>query len=250
MNMMVSRRAMLGGLAVTGAFVATVRPALALADSAPAFPATRAFLNGFVERKQLAGALASIGRGMGAPHYLAAGATALGGPVAVDQNSLWRVYSMTKPVTGIAAMILVDRGKLRLDQPIADLLPAYAKMQVQVTPDGSIDDVRPAKTMITLRHLLTHTAGLGYTIIQKGPLVEAYRKQGILPGKVTRLPLPGIDNSPAAPSLAEFADRLATLPLVYEPGTRWSYSVSLDLLGRVIEVASGKAFDTCLARSA
>ena len=247
MNMMVSRRAMLGGLALAGGFAASARPALALVDSGPAFPATRAFVSGFVERKQLAGAIATIGRGTAAPHIIAAGSTALGGPVAVDQDSLWRVYSMTKPVTGIAAMLLVDRGKLRLDQPIADLLPAFAKMQVQVTPDGSLTDLRPAKTAITLRHLLTHTAGLGYSIVQKGPLLEAYRANGILPGKVTRLPLPGIDNSPAAPSLAEFADRLAKLPLVYEPGTRWSYSVSLDLLGRVIEVASGKAFDAFLA---
>ena len=247
MNMMVSRRTMLGGLAVAGGFAATARPALALVDSTPSFPATRAFISGFVERKQLAGTVASIGRGIDAPHFLRAGSTALGGPVPVDENSLWRIYSMTKPVTGVAAMMLVDCGKLGLDQPIYDLLPTFAKMQVQVTPDGSLTDVQPAKTAITVRHLLTHTAGLGYSIVQKGPLLEAYRKNGILPGKVSRLPLPGIDNSPAAPSLAEFADRLATLPLVYEPGTKWSYSVSLDLLGRVIEVAAGKDFDAFLA---
>lgn len=247
MNMMVSRRAMLGGLALASGVAATTRPALALVDSGPAFPATRAFISGFVERKQLAGTLASIGRGLAAPQYVAAGATALGGPVPVDADSLWRIYSMTKPVTGIAAMMLIDRGKLGLDQPIADLLPAFAKMQVQVTPDGSLTDVRPAKTAITVRHLLTHTAGLGYSIIQKGPIKDAYIKNGLLPGKVTRLPLPGVDNAPIAPSLAEFADRLAKMPLVYEPGTQWSYSVSLDLLGRVIEVASGRPFDAFLA---
>ncbi len=247
MNMMVSRRTMLGGLALAGGFAATTRPALALLDSGPVFPTTQAFISGFVERKQLAGTLASIGRGLAAPHYVAAGATALGGPVPVDPDSLWRIYSMTKPVTGIAAMMLIDRGKLGLDQPIADLLPAFAKMQVQVTPDGSLTEVRPAKTAITVRHLLTHTAGLGYSIIQKGPIKDAYTKNGLLPGKVTRLPLPGVDNAPIAPSLAEFADRLAKMPLVYEPGTQWSYSVSLDLLGRVIEVASGRPFDAFLA---
>ena len=246
MNMMVSRRAMLGGLAVAGGLAASARPALALVDSGPAFPVTRAFISGFVERKQLAGTLASVGRGTEVPHFVAAGSTALDGPVAVDEDTLWRVYSMTKPVTGMAAMMLIDRGKLRLDQPIADLLPAFAKMQVQVTPDGSLTDVRPAKTMITVRNLLTHSAGLGYSIVQKGPLLDAYRKNGILPAKVSRLPLPGIETSAIAPSLTEFADRLATLPLVYEPGTRWSYSVGLDLLGRVIEVASGKAFDIFL----
>jgi CubicO group peptidase (beta-lactamase class C family) len=247
MNMMVSRRAMLGGLALAGGFAATARPALALVDSGPSFPATRAFIGGFVERKQLAGTLATIGRGMAAPEVIAAGTLALGGGAPVDQHSLWRMYSMTKPVTGIAAMMLVDRGQLRLDQPIADLLPAFANMQVQVTPDGSLTDVRPAKTAITVRHLLTHTAGLGYTISQKGPLKTAYEDQGILPAKISRMPLPGTTLKPTAPSLAEFADRLAKLPLVHEPGTKWSYSVSLDLLGRVIEVASGKAFDAFLA---
>lgn len=246
MNMMVSRRAMLGGLALAGGLTAATRPAFALVDSGPAFPATRAFIDGFVARKQLAGALATVGRGMAAPAVIAAGSLTLGGPVAIDQHSLWRVYSMTKPVTGIAAMLLVDQGKLRLDQPIADLLPAFANMQVQVTPDGSLTETRPAKTAITLRHLLTHTAGLGYTIVQKGPLKAAYEDNGIIPAKISRLPLPGTATKPTAPSLAEFADRLARLPLVYEPGTKWSYSVSLDLLGRVIEVASGKAFDTFL----
>lgn len=245
MNMMVSRRAMLGGLALAGGMAAT-RPAFALYDGGPAFPATRAFLSGFVEKRQLAGALATIGRGQAPANVVAAGALALDGAVKVDEHSLWRVYSMTKPVTGIAAMILIDQGKLRLDQPIADLLPAYANMQVQVTPDGSLTDLRPARTQMTVRHLLTHTAGLGYSIIQKGAIKDAYTKNGILPGKVTRLPLPGIDNAPIAPSLAEFADRLARLPLVYEPGTQWSYSVSLDLLGRVIEVAAGQPFETFL----
>lgn len=246
MNMMVSRRAMLGGMALAGGLTAATRPSFALYDSAPSFPATRAFISGFVERKQLAGTLATIGRGMAAPEIIAAGSLSLGGSVPIDQHSLWRVYSMTKPITGIAAMILVDQGKLRLDQPIADLLPAFANMQVQVTPDGSITDVRPAKTLITLRHLLTHTAGLGYNIVQKGALKTAYEENGILPGKVSRMALPGTVPRATAPSLTEFADRLAKLPLVYDPGTKWSYSVSLDLLGRVIEVASGMAFDAFL----
>lgn len=245
MNMMVSRRAMLGGMVLAGGLAAT-RPAFALYDSEAAFPGTRAFLSGFVEKRQLAGTLAMIGRGQAPAQIIAAGSLALDGEVAVDQHSLWRVYSMTKPVTGIAAMMLIDQGKLRLDQPIADLLPAYANMQVQVTPDGSLTDVRPAKAAITVRHLLTHTAGLGYSIVQKGAIREAYADNGILPGKITRMPLPGVDNRPVAPSLAEFADRLAKLPLVYEPGTKWSYSVSLDLLGRVIEVAAGQDFDAFL----
>src|SRR3546814_1336277 len=111
-------------------------------------------------------------------------------------------------------------------------------MMVQDTPDGSITAVHPAKTPITVRQLLTHTAGLGYNIIQSGPLRDAYNKAGLVGGQVSRLPIPGLPPITPAPSLAVFADRLAELPLVYEPGTRWSYSVGLDLMGRVIEVRS------------
>jgi CubicO group peptidase (beta-lactamase class C family) len=134
--------------------------------------------------------------------------------VPVGPDTLWRLYSMTKPVTGIAAMLLIEDGKMKLDQPIADFLPAFAKMQVQDVPDGSITAVHPAKTMITVRHLLTHTAGLGYNIIQKGPIKAAYDAAGIVGGQVSRLPIPGLAPVTAAPSLAAFAARLAELPLV------------------------------------
>jgi CubicO group peptidase (beta-lactamase class C family) len=153
---------------------------------------------------------------------------------------------MTKPLTGMATMILIDEGKLTLDTPLSAILPKFAKMQVQVTPDGSITELRPAKTPITIRQLLTHTSGLGYTIVQKGPIRDAYEAAGITPFEVSRLPIPGLAVKKPLPSLAAFADALAPLPLVYEPGTRWSYSVGLDLMGRVIEVVSGQPFDTFL----
>lgn len=161
-------------------------------------------------------------------------------------DSLFRIYSMTKPVTAMAAMILIDEGKLRLDQPVSDILPKYAKMQVQVTPDGSITDIRPAKTAITIRHLMTHTSGIGYSIVQKGPIKTAMENAGLVAGQISRMSVPGLDRGKAVPSLELFADRLAAMPLVYEPGTQWSYSMGLDLLGRVIEVVSGKPFDAFL----
>jgi len=152
---------------------------------------------------------------------------------------------MTKPVTGIAAMILVDEGKMKLDQPIADFLPEFANMTVLTDPDKSLDAV-PAKTQITLRHLLTHTAGLGYSIVTKGPLLKAYLDNGITPGIVSRFPIPGQPTSAPTPDLKTFSERLAKQPLIAEPGTKWSYSISLDLLGRVIEVASGMDFEAFL----
>ena len=207
---------------------------------------SQALVDRYVAEKKLPGALMAIGRGTAPPAYAAAGTLAFDQQVPrVGPDSLWRVYSMTKPITGMAAMILVGEGKLKLDQPIADLLPAYASMKVLTDPQKSLDS-RPAKRPITVRHLLTHTAGLGYTIVTTGPLLQEYLRLGLTPAVVSRTQPLGPQGAPTAPSLAEFADRLATLPLIADPGERWSYSVSLDLLGRVIEVASGVAFDAFL----
>ena len=239
-----SRRALLrnGGLFAAGATLAP-RFAFAAPSIEARFPAVTSLVDGYVEQRKVSGMLAALGFGGAAPGVIERGLEGFDDRDAVSLDSLFRVYSMTKPVTGMAAMILIDEGKLRLDQPLSDILPKFAKMQVQVTPDGSIDDVRPAKSPITIRNLLTHTAGLGYSIVQKGPIAKAYEAAGLVPGQVSKLPLPGMGRGTAIGSLELFADRLAEMPLVYEPGTRWSYSVALDLMGRVIEVASGKSFD-------
>ncbi|MFZ5726854.1 MAG: serine hydrolase domain-containing protein [Pseudomonadota bacterium] len=247
MNMMVTRRALMGGMALGGAAALLPRAAWAWrADGEALYPATSAFIRGFVERRELTGTLAAIGKGQEAPLFIGAGVQSNGAPTPVGPDTIWRLYSMTKPVTGIAAMLLIEDGRMRLDQPIADFLPAFANMKVQNTPDGSLTDVRAAKGPITVRQLLTHTAGLGYNIIQKGPIKKAYDDAGIVGGQASRLPIPGLAPVTPAPSLAAMADRLAELPLVYEPGTKWSYSISLDLMGRVIEVVSGQAFDAFL----
>lgn len=181
-------------------------------------------------------------------HTVGGGNLSLAGNTPVDENSLYRIYSMTKPVTGMATIMLIDDGKLGLDMPLHEVLPAYKDMMVQVEYDGAIteDNLEPAERPITIRQLLTHTAGLGYGIVQQGPIKTAYEEQGLIPGQVSRLPIPGIGRAKAVDSLETFADLLAELPLVLQPGTKWSYSVSLDLLGRVIEVVEGKPFDEVL----
>jgi CubicO group peptidase (beta-lactamase class C family) len=214
--------------------------------AARGFPAIAALLAELVDSGKLPGAVAVVGLGTRPPTVLSRGTLAFGSTAPMQGDSLFRIYSMTKLVTGMAAMELIDRGKLRLDQPIADLLPRFARMQVQVVPDGPLDQVRPARTQITVRHLLTHTAGLGYTITQTGPIAKAYAAAGLGAGQFSRTPPPGMPAAIYAPNLAAFADRLAELPLIYEPGTQWSYSVSLDLLGRVIELASGQSYDRFL----
>jgi CubicO group peptidase (beta-lactamase class C family) len=241
------RRDMLRASALAG-LGATFLPKRAFAADADIAPNVRAVIEKWVGPGKFPGMVATIGQ-VGKPtQFIAKGSEGFTDADPMTPDSLFRIYSMTKPVTGMAAMMLIEEGRLGLDQPIADLLPKFAKMQVQNTPDGSLTDVRPAKTQITVRHLLTHTAGLGYTIIQRGPLKKAYEDAGLTAGRVSKMSVPGFERMEAVPSLATFADRLATMPLVYEPGTEWSYSVSLDLLGRVIEVASGMAFDQFLKR--
>lgn len=196
-----------------------------------------------VTQGRVAGAVAAMGVGQAEPEYISRGVRTLGRPETVEAGSLFRIYSMTKPITGMAAMMLIEDGLLQLDQPISDILPQFARMQVQRVADGPLDDVVPAKHAITIRHLLTHTAGFGYSFIQKGPIKTAYVKEGLVPGAINRLPLPGFSRAAGVTSLSQFADRLARLPLVYQPGTKWSYSLSLDLLGHIIEIVSGETLE-------
>lgn len=243
----ISRRRLIASFGALAGATLLPRIAWASAAAEASFPAVARMIEGYVGSGKVPGMIAALGTGSSAqPMDIARGTLAKTNPGTVNMDSLFRIYSMTKPITGMAAMMLVDEGKLRLDQPIADLIPAFGRMQVQVTPDGSITDLRPAKTQITLRHLLTHTAGLGYSIIQSGPIKDAYIKAGLVPGQASRLPLPGLAVVKPLGSLAEFAEVLATMPLVYEPGRTWSYSVGLDLLGRVIEIVAGQPFDRFL----
>ena len=247
-DLALSRRALFADAALLG-LGAAFAPTAALAKPiAPAerFPAVTALVDKYVTTRKVPGMLAALGFAQNPATVIARGTEGFNDRDPETLDTLFRVYSMTKPVTGMAAMMLIDAGKMSLDQPLSDILPKFAKMQVQITPDGSITDLRPAKTAITIRHLLTHSAGLGYSIIQKGPIKAAYEAAGVVSGQISKIPIPGFERGKAAGSLAVFADRLAALPLVYEPGTQWSYSVALDLMGRVIEVVSGKPFDVFL----
>lgn len=241
-----TRRQWLGGAAALGATALAGFPARAR-DSA-SWPSVSALIARYVDARKVANMVAAIGFGTGAPDIVAAGVDAFTGLRRSDADSIYRIYSMTKPITGMAAMMLIDEGRLGLDQPLHEILPAFRTMRVQKVYDGPItpDNLEPAERPITIRHLLTHTSGLGYGIVQSGPIADAYREWGVVPGLVTRLQAVPAFRGTAVPSLALFADRLAELPLVYQPGTRWSYSMGLDLMGRVIEVVSGQPFERFL----
>ena len=144
-------------------------------------------------------------------------------------DTIFRIYSMTKPITSVAVMMLVEEGKLRLAEPVDRLLPELANPVVLERPDAPLEDARPASGPITVRDLLTHTSGLAYEFTSTGPLSEALRARGLL-GSSSKL----------APD--EWLARLGELPLMFDPGTRWHYSLSTDVLGVLVERASGMAF--------
>ena len=209
-------------------------------------PATQALYDGYVRARKMPGIVGAFGVGDLPTVYVAAGRIATD-PAArpADPDTLWRIYSMTKPITGMAAMMLVEEGKIGLDDPVSKYIPAFARMRVATSPATSLASV-PAQRPITIRHLLTHSSGLGYHITAKGPLLKEYERLGLLPYAVS----PAVEAKMRAArprTLEEFANRVAAAPLVAQPGTAWNYSMGLDVMGRVIEVASGMPFDRFLS---
>ncbi len=217
-------------------------PATGAQRGNPLLTETQALFDGLVQSNKMPGIVGAFGIGDFPTQFVSAGKIADGanGPAA-GPDSLWRIYSMTKPITGIAATLLVEDGKISLDDPVSKYIPGFANMRVLTSPDTSLDSV-PAKNPILIRNLLTHTAGLGYNISAKGPLLKEYERLGILPAQVnTQLEAKARTTRPA--TLAEFANRVASVPLIAEPGTKWVYSIGLDVMGAVIEKASGMPFD-------
>ncbi len=154
---------------------------------------------------------------------------------AVTDDTVWRIYSMTKPITSVAAMMLYERGALELTDPVSRYIPAFADMRVYRGGSAANPGTVPAGEPMRVWHLLSHTSGLTYGFHHAHPVDEMYRAKGFEFG-VPR----GMDLETACDAFAQF-------PLVFDPGTEWNYSVATDVLGRVVEVASGKKLDAFLA---
>ena len=216
----------------------TAAPRTAIASP---LPATQALYDSYVAANKMPGIVGAFGGGNLPTVFVAAGRIATDANAApAGPDSLWRVYSMTKPITAMAAMILIEDGKMKLDEPISDFLPAFKTMRVRLN-ENTIE-TRPATRPITVRNLLTHTAGLGYNIVTKGPLLQLYIDKGINPAEVNAaMEVEARKTRPA--TLQQFADTVAGVPLIADPGTKWSYSIGLDVMGAVIEKASGMSFD-------
>lgn len=203
-------------------------------------PRAQTVLNRFVIERKLPGASVGVRTPDGDDVFIQAGTLDFNSFDRVTPESLFRIFSMTKPITGTAAALLIEDGKLSLDTPVADIIPEFAALKVAGDPANSLA-ARPARNPMLVRHLLTHTSGLSYSIAGDGPIPRAYREAGITPGA------PGGDTNQVR-DLDEMVAKLADIPLIAEPGTAYNYSVSLDVLGLVIQRVSGMAFPDFLQR--
>ena len=178
-------------------------------------------LQAYVDSGKFAGISTLLSRRGRIVHFQQVGVSDKATQAPMESNTIFRVYSMTKPVVCTALMTLYEEGRFHLFDPVAKFLPAFGKVKVYAGEGKSLaDPVRP----ILIRDLFTHTAGLTYSFLEDTPVSAMYHEAGL--------------NQPNR-SLAEIIGELARLPLAYQPGSRWHYSMSIDVLGHLIEVISG-----------
>jgi CubicO group peptidase (beta-lactamase class C family) len=181
-----------------------------------------------IDKKEYAGAVTLVARDGWVIEFQAVGMMDLAKNKPMQKDTIVRIFSMTKPITTVAAMILNEEGKFQLDDPVSKFLPELKGLRVYVGPDKT----EPAQREITIRDLMRHTSGFTYGPFGDSPVDRLYLEKKVL------------DRSQ---NLQQFVSRLSTLPLKYQPGTKFNYSVSTDVLGRVIEVVSGQTLDVFFA---
>ena len=189
----------------------------------------------YVDDGRLPGWLVAVSRRGRVAHVSCYGARDLEAGLPVEPDTLWRIYSMTKPVTSVAAMILYEEGAFELSDPVSKFIPAFAGVRVYAGGSDQRQVTVPATEPVRIWHLLTHTSGLTYGFIRVHPVDALYRAAGFE------------WSVPAGMDLATACDAWAAFPLLFQPGTEWNYSVATDVLGRVVEIASGQRLDDFLA---
>jgi CubicO group peptidase (beta-lactamase class C family) len=186
---------------------------------------------GYVADGRLPGWLLTVRRHGRLAHVARRGSRDLEAGLPVTDDTVWRIYSMTKPVTSVAAMMLYEEGRLALTDPVSAFIPAFADVRVYAGGSDLRQVTVPAAEPVRVWHLLTHTAGLTYGFHRVHPVDALYRAAGFEWG------------TPPGADLARACDLWAGFPLLFQPGTEWNYSVATDVLGRVVEVASGQRLD-------
>jgi CubicO group peptidase (beta-lactamase class C family) len=184
-----------------------------------------AWLQTQVSSERLAGASLAIARRGRIVFQETAGLSDQASGQAFAGDTIVRIFSMTKPITTVAAMMLYERGCFQLDHPVARYIPAFE--QTLVWLGGELTNTAPQATRMTVRQLMTHTSGLTYGFMNQNVVDEDYRARGLDQNKET--------------CLADWVDQLAAVPLLCQPGTEWHYSVATDVLGRLVEIWSGQS---------
>lgn len=192
----------------------------------------RNWMQGYVDASKFAGCSMLIARGSEEVFFHAAGERDCENGLPFERDTVVRLYSMTKPVTSVALMMLVEKGLFHLDAPVAEFVPTFADMQALVPGATRIDQTEPAPCP-TLHQLLTHTSGLSYPF-NPGVLAQAMDADDLI-FRANQ----GV--------LADMVDKVAALPLAFQPGSQWEYSVAIDVIGRVVEIASGQTLDAFFA---
>ena len=152
----------------------------------------------------------------------------------VTPDSIWRIYSMTKPITSVGLMMLYEEGRFQLDDPVHRFIPSWQNQRVFVGGNYPVFKTAPVERPMSIRDLLSHTSGLTYGFMERTNVDAAYRKLGVA------------DQTRSGYTLQDMVDTLAELPLEFSPGTRWNYSVATDVVGHLIEVISGQRLDVYL----
>lgn len=191
-------------------------------------------LQEYVTNKWIAGATALIAKDGKIIYYKSFGFRDLEKKTPATNDAIYRIASQTKAITSVAIMILVQEGKLQLDDPVSDYIPEFKNPKVLLTfnTEDSSYITTPAKREITIKDLLTHTSGIGYAQIGTPQMNAIYYKAGVVGGI-------GVDNL----LLADKMKILGKLPLFHHPGDQWTYGLNTDVLGYVVEVVSGKSLD-------
>ncbi len=191
----------------------------------------------YVDELKLAGILTLVARRGKVAHFETFGMADIENDRLMQRDTIFRIYSMTKPITSAAVMMLYEEGRFRLSDPVSNFIPAFKKMKVLDNAPGSgvrfVDAARP----ITIRHLLTHTAGLSYGLNENTYIDQLYQRQVF-----------GLLEKHPETTLEASINEVAKLPLAHQPGTAWRYSVATDVLGYLVQVISGMPFEDFLQK--
>ncbi|MFA5775917.1 MAG: serine hydrolase domain-containing protein, partial [Ilumatobacteraceae bacterium] len=193
------------------------------------------YFRNYIDDGRLPGYTIAIARGGHIAHVSTYGQRDVEAKLPTTSDTLYRIYSMTKPITSVGLMMLVEEGKLQLTDLVSDFIPSFAHTRVWRSGTVLKPITDPVTEPMRIWHLLTHTAGLTYGFLYTDVVDDIYRRAGFDLGV-------GLNQT-----LAEVCDQYAALPLLFQPGTSWNYSVATDVLGRVIEVVSGVTLDKYFA---